>query len=618
MKTKQQEAGETENQAVKSAKKRGRPRKSHECSGSLLDNTKKGRHCLSDKQDNRKELSPRVEKLPYFRSSTMEKEAGISNRDKLVEVIPNGDDKKTKEQEAGETKNQAIKSAKKRGRQRKSRESSGSLLDNKTKEQEAGETENQAIKSAKKRGRQRKSCESSGSSLDNIKRERHCLSDKHDNRKELSPHVEKSPYFGSSNMEKEDYISNCDKTVEVIPNGDDKTKEQEAGETENQAIKSAKKRERSQISELFVSCPRKRRKGCPSRSNLGTSTKIADTKNSEAMIKELEVCDMSGDSEGVKGTQVENSFQSPIENGQKGDAETSSEIKGNGEHPEHPKLPVADLQTARAGEELSAAGGVFADCATEKSELPVTTEVILTDTLEEGTTLVFPKPMKISSDDQASLMHIVETHAPTNVSESGNIGRTNVQNFPFVKSCPIWEIIESMEVFKKLPQNPNFQPLMKCKALKREGAAIAHMMNFAYVVEKISKLQENDSRQDLESIMEELAELEEMGFDVKVIWGRVTELVQVKVELEKLMHKSNGVETRIEKCSIEKTEIDGEVADIDKELKRLEEKRAKLMSERMDKDSEEFKLISEANDINIGISTTRERFRSLVVTPFGA
>lgn len=27
--------------------------------------------------------------------------------------------------------------------------------------------------------------------------------------------------------------------------------------------------------------------------------------------------------------------------------------------------------------------------------------------------------MKISSDDQASLMHIVETHAPTNVSESG-------------------------------------------------------------------------------------------------------------------------------------------------------------------------------------------------------
>lgn len=193
-----------------------------------------------------------------------------------------------------------------------------------------------------------------------------------------------------------------------------------------------------------------------------------------------------------------------------------------------------------------------------------------------------------------------------------------MQNFPFVKSCQIWEIIESMEVFKKLPQNPNFQPLMKCKELKREGAAIAHMMNFVYVVEKISKLQENDSRQDLESIMEELAELEEMGFDVKVIRGRVTELVQVKVELEKLMHKSNGVETQIEKCSIEKTKIDGEVADIDKELKRLGEKRAKLMSERMDKDSEEFKLISEANDINIGISTGRERFISLVVTPFGA
>lgn len=86
--TNQQEGGETKNQVVSSAKKRGRQRKSHESLGFIMADTKRERPCLGNKQGNQKK-----EKLPYLGSSNMEKENHLSSSDKLAEVIPNAADK---------------------------------------------------------------------------------------------------------------------------------------------------------------------------------------------------------------------------------------------------------------------------------------------------------------------------------------------------------------------------------------------------------------------------------------------------------------------------------------------------------------------------------------------
>lgn len=44
----------------------------------------------------------------------------------------------------------------------------------------------------------------------------------------------------------------------------------------------------------------------------GTLLRMADTTNSEELMEELEVCEVVGDFEGVKGPLVENSCQPPI------------------------------------------------------------------------------------------------------------------------------------------------------------------------------------------------------------------------------------------------------------------------------------------------------------------
>lgn len=88
-------------------------------------------------------------------------------------------------------------------------------------QQEVRERENQDVVYAKKRGRRWKSRESSGSTLDDTKKER-SSSKKQGNKKELTPYVENSAYSRNSNMEKENHNSSSDKPAEVIPNGDDK------------------------------------------------------------------------------------------------------------------------------------------------------------------------------------------------------------------------------------------------------------------------------------------------------------------------------------------------------------------------------------------------------------
>lgn len=87
-KIKQHELGEMENHAVVTGKKRGRPQKSYESSCCTLGDSGKERG-LSDREENRKELSPRIEELPYCGSRNMEEENHSSSGDKQVEEIPN-------------------------------------------------------------------------------------------------------------------------------------------------------------------------------------------------------------------------------------------------------------------------------------------------------------------------------------------------------------------------------------------------------------------------------------------------------------------------------------------------------------------------------------------------
>ncbi|PON71084.1 hypothetical protein PanWU01x14_075230 [Parasponia andersonii] len=221
---------------------------------------------------------------------------------------------------------------------------------------------------------------------------------------------------------------------------------------------------------------------------------------------------------------------------------------------------------------------------------PTSTNVVPTDQAlsmqieekpEDGRALVSPTSTNVFSADKALSMQIVGTSL-TDIDESGKLGlmgnskktllglkqqdgvtvetdltgnikQEETQNLPFVRISSIWKLIECMEAFKILPQNPHFHPLVKCEEIKCEASAMMNMLNFAYLIEKTLKLQEDDSREYFGIIMEELANFEELGFNFKVVHDHIYERLQKKVKLEELQDESKGFEIQITEHSDKKT-----------------------------------------------------------------
>ncbi|XP_031274149.1 DUF724 domain-containing protein 10-like isoform X3 [Pistacia vera] len=151
---------------------------------------------------------------------------------------------------------------------------------------------------------------------------------------------------------------------------------------------------------------------------------------------------------------------------------------------------------------------------------------------------------------------------------------TPVENkvLPFVKKSPIWNTIESMEVFQIVPQNPHFHPLGETKEEYREGSAIGIMVTFAGLFEKISMLQLNDSRRTFYSTLESLVDLEKHGFDVTVLRARVNALLSVRVAQEQNVNELKDTEKKIIELTSDNTKLDKEVEETKKKISELQDK----------------------------------------------
>ncbi|XP_061997705.1 DUF724 domain-containing protein 3-like isoform X2 [Rosa rugosa] len=204
----------------------------------------------------------------------------------------------------------------------------------------------------------------------------------------------------------------------------------------------------------------------------------------------------------------------------------------------------------------------------------------------------------------------------------GDVEQEDSPNLPFVKSIPLWENIESMEVFKRFPQKPHFHPVLKTKEVFREGSAFGKMLAFSSLVDRTSKIRIGDPRNVIDSNLEATVELELHGFDVDAIKCRLTGLLDLKAKLEELQNQSKVVETKITACrqnTIKDTEtisrIDKEIKDLEANIKGLKKKRAMVVSMCSAKDSELSKLQSEAKVISEGIQSIQHGFDILAAAP---
>ncbi|XP_041022158.1 DUF724 domain-containing protein 2-like isoform X4 [Juglans microcarpa x Juglans regia] len=172
------------------------------------------------------------------------------------------------------------------------------------------------------------------------------------------------------------------------------------------------------------------------------------------------------------------------------------------------------------------------------------------------------------------------------------------RSLPFVKNSPIWKTIEGMEIFRLMPQDAHFRPLGKCKEEYREGLAVANMVTFTSLVEKISKLRLDDPRSIFYGYLESLHELEKHGFDVTVLQGRMNELLSIKDREGQILNESKDAEFKILHYNQEKTVLAEEMANITTQITKLQVEHTLIESKMKSKELEISRLQKRVDTIN--------------------
>ncbi|GFS43096.1 hypothetical protein Acr_00g0083560 [Actinidia rufa] len=216
----------------------------------------------------------------------------------------------------------------------------------------------------------------------------------------------------------------------------------------------------------------------------------------------------------------------------------------------------------------------------------------------------------IASTDNGNAMQSSATASTDN-----DVSQKN-RNLPFVKQSLIWETLESMEIFQKMPQRPHFRPLEEYKEDIREGLAIGYMVTFTNVVERISQLQFSSPTNTIISTLETISDLKNNGFDVDSISGRLKELLSKKEMEGQLLEELKGVEMQIMERSLENNKIDEEIHEIHSKMEELEEKLALASSRAKMKHCEVDALKSKIDIIVFDIQNAKHDFERLLTAPW--
>ncbi|XP_038683620.1 DUF724 domain-containing protein 6-like isoform X2 [Tripterygium wilfordii] len=324
------------------------------------------------------------------------------------------------------------------------------------------------------------------------------------------------------------------------------------------------------------------------------------------------------------------------------------------------KLVISELNVEEAGEVQQGAGGDTGgtgaeDCVFSEFIMPVLQQLDSTGASEPGTAEVSQKEDcmrkevdmaitvvsdNIADDDQPLSSWFCGNHSSTSLEElrlaSGRIangGRKRrgrqlgstpescvlvtvddsipcrTASLPFVKGSPIWRTIESMEVFRILPQEPHFYPLAECKEEHREGSAIGMMVTFASLFEKMSTLQIDDPSSVFYRSLETLEDLEKHGFDVTRLQDRVHQLLSIKDEHVQLLNGSKDFEKELVVHIQETTTLNEEAREIERKMSEIQKQLKAIRSKKEAKDDEIAKLRSEMEAANSCIQNIRSDFQ---------
>ncbi|PIA47845.1 hypothetical protein AQUCO_01400438v1 [Aquilegia coerulea] len=154
------------------------------------------------------------------------------------------------------------------------------------------------------------------------------------------------------------------------------------------------------------------------------------------------------------------------------------------------------------------------------------------------------------------------------------------ESLPFVKHPDLWESVESLEVFQRMPQKPHFRPLKQYEEETREGYAIANMLNFANLVQKTLKAKLDEPRSVYESRLKILADLEEHGFTVQPIRAVLEGILNMKASYTELDDKTKKAEKEFVEEKGKLVEVEESIVEVEDYITQLNIKLQTLVKDK--------------------------------------
>ncbi|CAA7014294.1 unnamed protein product [Microthlaspi erraticum] len=177
---------------------------------------------------------------------------------------------------------------------------------------------------------------------------------------------------------------------------------------------------------------------------------------------------------------------------------------------------------------------------------------------------------------------------------------------PFVKHSPVWQVFESMEVFKSVKQRPHFSPLLESREEFREGLAAGEMVIYIGLLERVENLQLHTPKSTLERLRDCFAELDKYGFDVVTPISRIEMLLSLKDKQVKRLEELNDKEKKMTEEVVKKEKVEEDLREVERKILELRRQETELRGK---KDASE----KEIGEMQLCVSTLGKKVQDVEV-----
>ncbi|CAO2045526.1 unnamed protein product [Urochloa humidicola] len=287
-------------------------------------------------------------------------------------------------------------------------------------------------------------------------------------------------------------------------------------------------------------------------------------------------------------------------------------------------------QDSSAMVEFAAEGSRFI----ENSEMTQLSSVGMSNSTEaeQGDTFIDPKDSELTpmskyapSRTQGSCFSLLQKSLDVHKSIMADQPTESlvIDNIPFMKTSPMWEHIEAMEIFCKVPQRPNFHQFQQHVPELREGMALGLMFSFASLAESIRKLSIHDEDALFEEKMKGLSLLEANGFDVRHLRSRLETLLRIRNCCAELQAAVKDSEKKISHKENDFRHLGAQTAVLNTTVRQLELQSClfrcitqSVISQMMNDASEIVRLKTEAGMLEQSYLSAEQRFSSAAAAPW--